>query len=336
MKNEMTRRILSLVLAMMLVLSLAACGNNTDPTEAPTETPATEAPATEAPTDAPAGQVTLDPMTVENPVTYFSLSMGETFDSIMSMNISDNGDGTIHVDFQSTEKKIGDLDAALMHNLTAALNETALVSLNGQDNYGEGESSASMYIEFTDGTMATVGYSGSIPQEFVDGYKAMESFVALMTADMPVYVPQVQVMDSDPDAAAALVEIMNNTGIAELDSFMISGVAKDEFFGMTMGLSSDAGVAVATSCTAMMMTTPYGIYMATLEEGADAAAIAADFEANLNWQKFVCVAPTNAVIAQKDNMVLCFMGSDELYTKTASAIQTSGWTVVKELNNPGV
>ena len=108
----------------------------------------------------------------------------------------------------------------------------------------------------------------------------------------------------------------------------------EEFFGMTMGLSSDAGVAVGTSCTAMMMTTPYGIYMVTLEDGADAQAIAADFEANLNWQKFVCVTPTNAVIAQKDNMVLCFMGSDELYTQTAAAIEAAGWKVVKELECP--
>jgi hypothetical protein len=270
---------------MMLVFSLAACGNNTDPTEAPaTEAPATEAPATEAPTEAPAGQVTLDPMTVENPVTYFSLSMGETFDSTKYINISDNADGTIHVDFQGTEKKIGTVDAALLHNLTAALNETALVSLHGQDNYGEGEASASMYIEFADGTMATVGYSGSIPQEFVDGYNAMESFVTLMAADMPVYVPQLQIMEgADVYATSALQQIMQNTGIADLDSFMVSDVAKDEFFGMTMGLSSDAGIAVGTSCTAMMMTTPYGIYVATLEDGADANAVIADFEANLNW-----------------------------------------------------
>jgi hypothetical protein len=30
------------------------------------------------------------------------------------------------------------------------------------------------------------------------------------------------------------------------------------------------------------------------------------------------------------------MGSDELYSKTLTAILASGWTVVKELNNPGV
>lgn len=334
MRNEMTRRILSLVLAMMLVLSLAACGNTSDPTEAPaTEAPATEAPATEAPaTEAPTEAVA-----VENPVTFFSLSMGETFDSIKYISISDNLDGTAHVDFQGTELKTGTLDASVLTDLTAALNETALVSLHGQDSYGEGEASASMYIEFADGSSATVGYSGSIPQEFVDGYNAMESFTMQITADMPVYVPQVQVMDgADADATAALLDIMNNSGIEGLNDYAIMDVAKDEFFSSTMDLSSYEGVAVATVCKAMLMTTPYGIYTVTLEEGADAAAIAADFEANANWRKFVCVIPTNAMIAQKDNMVLCFMGSDALYTQTAAAIQAAGWTVIKELNNPGV
>ncbi len=330
MKNEMTRRILSLVLAMMLVFSLAACGN-TEPTEAPTETP-TEAP-TETPTEAP----TEAPATADNLVTYFSLSMGETFDSLNYIMVSDNGDGTVHVDYAGGEKKVADLDAALMNDITATLNTTGLVALHGQDNWGEGEASGSMYIEFADGTVATVGYSGSIPQEFADGYSTMDAFFQTAMADVPVYVPQVQVWDGvDSDAAAILLEIMNNTGIENLNDYAIMDVPKDENFAFTMDLSSYEGVANATIGKAMINTTPYSINMVTLEDGTDANAVAADFEASLNWRKFVCANPTNAMIAQKDNRVLCFVGANELYTQTAAAIQAAGWTVVKELNNPGV
>ncbi len=333
MKNEMTRRILSLALAMLLVFSLAACSGNSDPTEAPATEAPTEAPATEAPTEAP----TEDNPSVENAATYVSLNMAETANDTQYMMVYDNYDGTVHVEYASGDKKVADMDAALMNDITAALNDSGLIALNGQDNYGEGEASASMYIEFADGTSATVNYSGTIPQEFTDGYNAMVTFFQTAMADVPVYVPQLQIMDgANADAVAALQEIMNNTGIKDLDQYMVSDVAKDEFFAMNLGLSSDAGIATATTCNAMIMTNPYGISLVTLEDGADAQAIIADFEANLNWGKFVCVRPSNAVIAQKDNMVLCFMGSDELFTKTAAAIQASGWTVVKELNDPGV
>ena len=53
------KKILALLLALAMVMSLAACGSKTEaPTEAPaTEAPATEAPATEAPaTEAPAAE----------------------------------------------------------------------------------------------------------------------------------------------------------------------------------------------------------------------------------------------------------------------------------------
>ena len=56
------KKILAMLLAMIMVLSLAACGSgNTELTETPTDAPATDAPTeevTEAPTDAPEADVT--------------------------------------------------------------------------------------------------------------------------------------------------------------------------------------------------------------------------------------------------------------------------------------
>ncbi len=325
-------RILSLALAMVLVFSLAACSNTPDPTEEPTDTP-TETP-TDAPTE-PAVNETLPSITVENPVTYFSLNMGETFEDINYIMVTDNGDGTVHVQYEGEDQKIADMDAALMHNITDALNNTGLIALNGQDNYGDGEASASMYIEFADGTEAIVGYSGTIPPEFIDGYNIMDTFFQRMMAGVPVYVPRVQVTNEvDADALAAMEEIMNGTGFEDLDSFYVSNVPKDELFASYMGLSSYEGIANAILCQHFFHHVPYGIYMATLEEGTDERAIAADFAENVYWDKFICVLPDKALVAKKGNRALCLMGSDELYTQTAAAVQAAGWTVVKELERP--
>ena len=43
--------------------------------------------------------------------------------------------------------------------------------------------------------------------------------------------------------------------------------------------------------------------------------------------------PTNALVAVKDNMVLCLVAADELYAMTASGIESTGWTVVETLEN---
>ena len=69
-------------------------------------------------------------------------------------------------------------------------------------------------------------------------------------------------------------------------------------------------------------------------ENVTAADVAADFEANLDWTKWVCVAPSDAMTAVKDNMVLCLMAADANYTQTAAGITAAGWTTVNTLTNP--
>ena len=83
-----------------------------------------------------------------------------------------------------------------------------------------------------------------------------------------------------------------------------------------------------------MMTTAYSLVIVTVEDASKAEAVAADFESTMDWRKWVCVAPSNALLAQKDNMVLCLMAADELFTQTQQGIETSGWTVTKTLENP--
>lgn len=328
MKQTKLFRIVSLLLA--LVLSLCACtgtaqNDGTSPndgtTQAPTQT-STEAtlPTYEA---------------VDNPITFFSLSLGEDYENIRQMNVYTNEDGTAYVEYVGDEKKVADLDANVFHGITAAFNASGLPELNGQDVYEEGEANGSMYVEYSDGTMVTVGFSGQVPEAFKKGFAAMDAFFLELTASVPVYVPQPVVMgEIEEDLLNAMMDILNNSGIQALDTFTVSQVAKDEYFSFALGLSSDQGISGGVSCAPMMITTAFSLVIVELEEGADAQAVCEDFENTMDWRKWVCVAPSKAMIAQKGNLVLCLMADGGLYASIAAAVQDTGWTEVKILENP--
>ena len=59
-----------------------------------------------------------------------------------------------------------------------------------------------------------------------------------------------------------------------------------------------------------------------------------DFAANVDWMKWVCVMPNNAMVAVKDDLVLCLVAEGQLYSLTAIGIEAAGWTVVETLENP--
>ena len=323
-------KILTLLLALAMMLSMAACGGSGETTDpADTTAPAESTAATEA--------ETLPSVTVENPVTRFYLSMGQTYDAVTYMNVYENEDGSIYVEYVGGEKKVGSMDASILHGIAAALESTSLSTLNGQEIYGDGEASASAYIEFKDGTSLSMGYSGSIPQEFVDGYTAMDTYFQTLTASLPVYVPQAQVMgEVDPAVLEAMQAIVNNSSMDGLDNLAISDVPMDEFFAFTLGLSSADGIVNGANCAAMMMTTPYSLSIVTVENEESIAAVRSDFEANLGWQKWVCVTPSDALIAQKGNMVLCLLAPADMYAKTAASVEANGWTELLHLENTGV
>ncbi len=317
----MNKKIISLVLLMSLLLS--AC---TLPV-APEET--TAAPTTEATV------ATTTPAVVENPITFFSLSLGENFDSIKSMTVFSNEDGTVYVEYVGEEKKVANLDESIFNGITAAFQESGLAALNGQDVYEEGDANASMYIDFADGTSAMVGYSGKIPEAYAQGYAVMDDYFKTLMADVPVYVPQPMVMgDVEPALLDAVNEILNGSGIEALDGFAISQLPMDDTFNFAAGLSGTDGIVNAVSCAPMMMTTAYSLVIVTLEDASKAEAVAADFESNLDWRKWVCVAPSNALLAQKDNMVLCLMAGGELFGQTQRGMEGAGWTITKTLENP--
>ena len=317
----MNKKIISLVLLMSLLLS--AC---TLPV-APEET--TAAPTTEATV------ATTTPAEVENPVTFFSLSMGEDYENIYSITAFSNEDGTVYVEYVGEEKKVGNLDASIFNGITTAFLESGLAELNGQDVYEEGDANASMYIDFADGTSVMLGFTGNVPEAFTQGYAAMDAHFKAMVADMPEYVPQPMVMgDVEPALLDAVNAILDGSGIEALDAFSISQLPLDDTFSFAAGLTGTDGIVNAVSCAPMMMTTAYSLVIVTVEDASKAEAVAADFESTMDWRKWVCVAPSNALLAQKDNMVLCLMASDDLFTQTQQGMEADGWTVTKTLENP--
>lgn len=316
------KRLLSLLLAAVMLLSLAAC------TSAPAES---TAPAEET---VPATTPTFEE--TDNPVTFLSVSLGENYENIRSITAYPEEDGTIHIEFISDVKKVCDMYANVIHGITAALEESGLAELNGQDVWAEGEANGSMYIELADGTCIAAGFGGEIPQAYTDGYAKLEAFFAMVTASVPEYVPQPLLMGAVDDTLySELTAIVSASGIKDPDAYTISAVPMDEFFAYTLGLSSDEGITTAAQFVPMMMTTAYSLSIVQLDEvTTDPDAVCADFAANLDWQKWVCVAPGNALIAAKDNMVLCLMADGDLFAQTKTGIDAAGWTITETFKNP--
>ena len=328
------KKLIALMLAVLMLASLAACGGSGNETTVPTTTePETTVPET---TEAD----TTEPETTEaaaEGIEYFSLSLGENYESIKSLTAYYNEDGTVTIDYMGDVRKVGDVDAAAMTSIEEALETSGLLELNGQEEYQEGEASASMYITYGDGTMLSAGFSGVIPEAYTTAYTAMDACFQTLTAELPEYVPEPllvgEVADSDQEALSGILAGMT---LDIPDMYMISGVEKDEYFTAAMGLSSDEGIASGVSFAPMMMTSAYSLNIVTLEEGTAADTVAADFASTLDWLKWVCVQPESALIATKDNQVLCLMGSEDLYTMTVSAIEAAGWTTVQSLTNPNL
>ncbi|MBO5078667.1 MAG: hypothetical protein J6B67_03160 [Oscillospiraceae bacterium] len=326
------KKLIALLLAVLMIASLAACGGSNTETTADTTTEP-ETTTTEPETTEPE---TTEGNVIEG-ISYFSLSMGEDYDHIKSLSAYYNEDGTVAVEYNGDIRKMGNLEASVMATIDEALKNAGLAALNGQEDYKEGNANASMYITYGDGTMLTAGFSGEIPEAFSTAFAAMDTCFQTITAELPEYVPQPMVMGEIAESdKTALDGILAGMTLEMPDSFMISGVAKDEYFAAAMGLSSDAGIASGVSFAPMMLTSAYSLNIVTLEEGTSVDTVAADFNTSLDWLKWVCVQPSNALIATKGNQVLCLMGGEDLYTQTVSAIEAAGWTTVQSLTNPNM
>jgi hypothetical protein len=241
------------------------------------------------------------------------------------------------VEYVGEEKKMGNVDAAVLADLQAALEESGLLALDGQSEYADGQATGCLYVSYADDHFVSADYTGVIPQEFTAGFETMEAWFRALTVEMPVYVPQAQVVgEVEARILEAMQAILNASGMEGQDGLIISEIPRDDYFAFTAGLSSDEGISNGVTCTPMMNVTPYSLVIVTLENEGDAKAVRADFEKSLDWGKWVCVNPTNALIAQKGNMVLCLIGAGDMFGKTSRAIEASDWTEIVTFDNPNL
>ena len=330
------KKIICLLLILALSLSIVACGpkaNNEATTEATEEvtTEATEEVTTEATeevtTEAGEGveEGTEGGETAAQPaITYFSLAYGNDYENYYTLSAYPEEDMAYVLMMDATHKEAY-LDASAMESIQEAYYLSDLAALNGVEEYGEGEASYSVYISFEDDSYCSANFAGAeIPEAFMVEYNAMLALFDTLLADVPEYVATPDIMgEVDETLLNESMNILTTSGLEGLDYYMIAEILMDEDFGYAAGLSSSEGIVAGASCASGMMTCAYSMVLVTLEEGADAAAIAADFEANVDWMKWVCVQPSNALICQKDNMLLCLVADGDAYTMTATAIGAS-------------
>jgi predicted small lipoprotein YifL len=326
---KMPKKLLCLLLALACVISLTACGGNK-----PAETTPT---TTVAPTTEPTTEPTTAPTTVTTgAMNFFSISYGESYDNMVYISIFDNEDGTASVDYQGEIRKTGNVDASIFETLTEQLAHSGLVELNGAAEWAEGDALASMYIAYDDESYLSCDYGGNIPQTFIDGYNYMDDVVVGLIADLPEYVPAAEVVGNvDATILEEINGLIANTSMP-LDSLVITEAVMDDTFAFTTGLSTSEGIVSGAFCSSKMMTTAYSLVIVTVEDAANIGAVRADFEANMDWLKWVCVQPSGALIAQKDNMVLCLMAMDGTFGQVKGAVEADGWTEVVTFTNPNM
>lgn len=322
------KKILAFLLAALMVMSFAACSQSQEnPTEAPTEAP-TDAP-TEAPTDAPvAGKE----------ISFFMISINDANGAVSYLMAYPNEDGTAYLDIFSDVVKRGNVDGAALAAISQAFDASGLSELESSPDDAYSADNASISITYTDDTSVNINLYGELPEAFNTGYAAMLNSFNEAAAELPEYVAKPmengEIAESDRVALDGILENLELFGPA--DSFGITGFAKDEYFAASMHLASDEGVASGLQFAPMMTSNAYALMIVTLEEGADAQAVAGNFENGIDWLRWVCVQPESAFIAVKDNQVLMVLGGGEFHDATVAATEAAGWTEFKTLANPNM
>lgn len=320
------RKIICLILVLLVAFSVAACGQTVPEPSVPETTEGTKPAVPDATVDQNAQTMP------EGTPNHFQLSISDEDGNYKSLSAFDDGMGQITVEYQGDYRKVTTMEVSVMDQIATELAKSGLAAFNGENVYEDGMASASMYVAYPDGGYLGAGYSGTIPQAFLVGYDTMDAWFQSLLSDVPEYVPRPMVMGQiDPDVLTEVEAILDASGMEPLDMFTISDVAKDEFFGAAMGLSSADGIVSGTSCGPMMSATAYSCVIAALEDESKAADVQKDFAEHIDWYRWVCVSADSALIAQKGNMVLCLVASGELYVKTAAAIEANGWTTLETL-----
>ena len=325
------KRIIAILLCILVVVGTAACGAADDDAgqvQNGDENSQTQEEIYPVPDH-------IEDVTVENPVTYAMVSTVKKAGQPISLTarLDENGQG--HVEYVGDEKKVGTFEPKVLHGITEQIEKSGLLKLDGQSKEGDGADYASVYIEYADGKVVTADFTGAVPPEFREGYDDLDKYFADLTKDVPVYVPQPQVVGTvNNEALREMKNILSKSEIEGVDTLTITDVPLDETFRETVGLSSMEGITSGTSCAPMMLSSAYSFVIVTVDDEDNADDICDDFADGIAWNKWVCASASHALTAEKGRMALCLMGTGDYYEKTAGAIKDAGWDDIEEFTNP--
>lgn len=305
------KRILAALVAGLMTLSLAACGNS----------------ASNSNNDAS-----------KNPIKSFSASYGETMDDTVYVNIFPaETEGKFMLDYTSADKmERGTVDESLLNTLTELYAKSDLASLNEKNEYGDGDASASMSLEFADGSMFSCAFGGEIPEQFVTGYKAMEEAILSAMETMEPYRAEVPFDEAvNADAKAELEALFAHLSNQALENTMATNLpSDDENYIYSAGIEANADIASTTVVQNMMGTIPHSMVLFQLNDGADAAALQNTLMEKADWRKWVCVSPDMALTASKGNNLLFVMTLSDINAELTPALEAEGWTINATAENP--
>ncbi|MBE5951693.1 MAG: hypothetical protein E7260_08905 [Lachnospiraceae bacterium] len=269
-------------------------------------------------------------------IDYMQLSVSNSENGeYISISAYNNGFNQAYVEYVGEYKKAANFDLSVLTSLAEQVKNSGVEAIHDHHVYETGETYANMYISFTDGSQIFADYSGLVPEEFLTYYQILENYFLTLVADLPIYVPRPVVMGEVNELTLTeLMNIMENTGLEYLDGFSIYEVPMDDAFDTEMGLSHHKTIKSGTMCGPVMSGSAFSLAVAVLEKDADITSVANNFATNIRWNRWVCVSASDALIAQKDNMVLCLVSYGDMYKKTAAAIRALGWTEVKTLGAP--
>lgn len=265
------------------------------------------------------------------PVQLIRLSLTDEVVGEKSIYAYVNEEGQIYVEYVGEEKKTGVLDASALAGITQQVEKANFASMNEENVYNEGPAAASFYIYYGEEDFIGGGYTGTsedIPQAFIDGYGQMDSYFQTLLKDMQLYIPTDKIAENvDADVKSELMKIFAASGATLAEKLLVEDVLWDEDFYSNTGLTSDYGIVNATRCGNMRVPADYSFVIVTLEDSSFINAVASDFKANDGWFQQSEGPEYTSYVAYKGNLVLCVIGSGDLYDQTVSAIGQCDWTV---------
>ena len=314
----MTKKLIALLLAVLMVLTLAACkgeeGNEKDSTSG-------------------AGSQNGEEPTLsdeENTTSYLLINYAPTIDDDFYLEVRCTRTEVI-AEMNGEIHKVGTIDPEILFDIEEEMIKAGIMDMVGTDTYDDGDATAAVYMEYTDGDQMMINFSGSVPEEFEKAYAHMEAYFAKLLKNAPDYVPTPQVEGTvDETQLNAVKEILTKANLENLDKYKIYAVPKDENAPDALGLDSTEFMVSASACDSKMFEVPYNISVIQVNGEANIEAVRADLADGLRWSKYVHMPVDSALIAQKGDLVLCLMATGDTYQNTAKAIAECGWENVIE------